>query len=273
MPSWINDLILGPAYTIGNTIWQIAMTMITGVVGTTPEDFSAETWTFVVNILYPWSLGIGILLLNTFFLVGFLRSHSDLKTNYTMEILVNAMIKVVMANTLMRGGIALMRAFFTMAAELSVQVLVAQPAAFMPEDKDFGTYLFFFIFGVIYALVAIVCAILMLLSVYGRYLKLYVLIVFGPIALSTWAGGKGIENSAYAWIKTFLSNTFEIVVIALIISIGGRLIHSIDMGTMISGIGQLVDGFGAVIQSLIHILLMTGAVKGAERLLKQGFQL
>lgn len=273
MPSWINDLIMGPCYTIGWAIWEIAMGMITGVAGTTPEEFSLEAWQFVTDTLYPWSLGIGVLLLNVFFFIGFLRDNSNLKENYTIEILVNAFIKVIMANTLMRSGIALMQGFFTMAAKLAEQVLILQTPAFAPEDKDFGTYLFFFVAGVMYVLVAIVCAVLMLLTVYGRYLKLYVMVVLAPIALSTWAGGRGVENSAYAWIKAFLANTFEIVIIALVIAIGGRLINSIDMGKMVEGLGQFVDGFGAVIQSLITMVLMTAAVKSADTYLKRGFNL
>jgi len=273
MPTWIQELILGPAYTLGGVIWQSAMALITGVVSTTPEQFSQETWRFVVDTLYPWSLAIGVLLLNLFFFIGFLREHSNLRENYTMEILVQTIIKVIMANTLMQGGVALMRSFFAMSASLAGQVLTITPIAFIPEDVDFGTYLFFFIAGVLYVLVAIVCAILMLLTVYGRYLKLYVMMVLAPIALSTWAGGRGIENSAYAWIKMFLANTFEIVIIALVIAIGGKMISSIDFLALTTGIGQIFDGFGAVIQSLVSMILMTAAVKSADVYLKRGFQL
>ena len=273
MPNWINDLIMGPAYTIGWAIWDFAMAMITGIATTTPEEFSQEAWQFVTETLYPWSLGIGVLLLNVFFFIGFLRENSNLRQNYTTEIMVNGFIKVIMANTIMRGGIEFMRGFFLMAARLAGQVLIVQQPAFTPEDKDFGTYLFFFVAGVFYVLVAIVCAILMLLTVYGRYLKLYVMVVLAPIALSTWAGGRGIENSAYAWIRTFLANTMEIVIIAIIIAIGGRLINSIDFGIMIDGLGQFIDGFGAIIQSLLTMVLMTTAVKSADVYLKRGFNL
>lgn len=39
---------------------------------------------------------------------------------------------------------------------------------------------------------------------------------------------RGFENSAYAWIKSFLVNVFEIVVIALTMTIAGKMIGSID---------------------------------------------
>lgn len=273
MPDWITQLIMGPCYTIGWAIWQFAMSMITGVMTTTPESFSAEAWNFVTGTLYPWALGIGVLLLNLFFLIGFFRAASDLRQNFTMEILIMYGIKAVLANTLMHTGLTIMRDFFSMASALAGQVMSFEMPSFAPADVDFGTYLFFFIAGVLYVLVAVVCAILMFLTVYGRYLKLYVMVVFAPIALSTWAGGRGIENSAYAWIRSFLVNVFEVVVVALVLSIGGRLINSIDFGTFVDGLGQFVDGFGAVLQSMFVMIMMTAAVKGADSQLKRSFGL
>jgi len=87
------------------------------------------------------------------------------------------------------------------------------------------------------------------------------------------AGGRGLEHSASSWIRTFLSNVFEILAIAMTLSIGGMMIRSIDFGILDNAFLGIVDGFGSVLQSLITMILMTGAVKGAGSLLNRAFGL
>lgn len=273
MPDWITNLLMGPAYAIGNAIWNLIMSMVGGVLLTTPQGFSAETWNFVSNELYPWALGIGVALLNLFFLVGFFKEASNIKENFTWEILVNQGIKVIVANAFMQSGLSIIREFFQVASLLSGQVYLNNIPPFSTEDIDLGSYLFFFIFSAIYILVAIICGFMILLTVYGRYLKLYVMVVMAPIAMSTMAGGRGLEQSAYAWIKNFLVNVFEIVVIAIVMAVAGKMISSIDFMTNASGLMELVNGFPAILQSLFTMILMTAAVKGADSMLRRSFAL
>ena len=121
--------------------------------------------------------------------------------------------------------------------------------------------------------VAIVCSFIILLTVYGRYLKLYLTTVFAPIALSTWAGGRGLERTAYSWIRIFLTNVFEIVVIVFVMTLAGKMISSIDFGTFPSGILSFGDGFLSVLQSMFTMIMMTTAVKGAQSQLQKSFGL
>lgn len=112
MPDWITNLLMGPAYAIGNAIWNLIMAMVGSVLVTTPQGFSQEAWNFVTNQLYPWALGIGVALLNLFFLVGFFKEASNIKENLTWEILVNQGIKVIVANAFMQSGLSIIREFF-----------------------------------------------------------------------------------------------------------------------------------------------------------------
>ena len=51
------------------------------------------------------------------------------------------------------------------------------------------------------------------------------------------------------------------------------MIRSIDFGILDNAFLGIVDGFGSVLQSLITMILMTGAVKGAGSLLNRAFGL
>lgn len=269
MPDWLVDFLLGPCYMLGNAIWSSAFSMISGLMITTPMSFSSNTWLFVEYTLYPWGLGIGLAILNIFLLIGFIRDASDLRQNFTMEIVGMCAIRMVGANILLVNGMTIIKAMFSLAGALTSEIFEASIPTFGIDNFDAGTMLFFTISGILYVLVSIVCAFIILLSVYGRYLKLFAMPVFFPIAISTMVGGRGISQTCYAYIKGFLSTTFEIVVIAIFMTIASKMMNHIDFGTMDSGIGAIADGFGSVLQSMFTMILMAGSVKGAEGFMRK----
>jgi len=148
-----------------------------------------------------------------------------------------------------------------------------EPPSFFTGDVDVGSVIFFWIFGLFYFLVAIVCAFLILITLYSRYIKLYLLVVTFPLAMPTITGGRGIEATAYAWIKSFLSNTFEIVIIALAIAIAGRITAGVSIFTSDNAILNVFDGFAQALNSLIYMILMAVSVKGAPTFLNKTFNL
>lgn len=272
MPQWVAEFLQGPTYIIGNAFWNQIMELIAGQLTMTPQHFSGAAWSYVQS-LYRWSQSIAVVLLNLFFMIGFFRQASNLRENVTWEILIEYLIKAVMANGLMMSGLEIIQEFFSVASLLCGDLTVGDLPPFSTENLDFGSALFFSIFGAIYALVAIVCGFLILATVYGRYLKLYTMTVLAPVALSALAGGRGMEQTAYAWIKSFLVDVFEIVVIAMIMGIAGKMIASIDFGRSPGGIFEAADGFWSALQSMFTMILMASSVKGADTLLKRSFAL
>lgn len=266
-----NELFYGPFFILAKAIWQWCMALCTGMLTQTPERFSASAWEFTTETLYPWALGLGITLVNIFFLIGICRAASNLKENITLEICVESFIKLVVLNVLFYMGLYLIQTIFEMSAALSGQVMSFEEMNFYTSDSDVGSHLFWWLFGFAYFIVAVVCAIMILLTLYGRYIKLYVLIILFPFAMPALVGGKGVDSAAFAWIKTFLSNVLEIVVIALVMSITSRLIGGIPEPTLPAV--EWFDGASQALHSIASMVLMTGAVKGAGSLLNRAFNL
>ena len=113
---------------------------------------------------------------------------------------------------------------------------------------------------------------MLVLTLYGRYIKLYLSIIFFPLAMPTVLLGRGADAAAYAWVKSFLSNVFEIVVIALVMSIAGMLIEGLSLfaSTTVTG---FFDGGLQAVNALISIILMTASVKGASSYINKSFAL
>lgn len=274
MPDWVTSFFGGFSIGLANTIWKAAMALIGGLLGTVPQDFSPDAWNFVERTLYPWSLSIGVSLLNLFFLIAICRAVSDLHHNITLEMMIEAFIKIVAANVIFLNLFLLMRLVLSIAAAMVGEVFVVQSADLIVDEMDIGSTLFYLLFGIFFVLAAIVCSFLLLLTVYSRYIKIYLLIVLAPFALPALIGGREAERTFYAWLKTFLLNTFEIVAIALTMAISFKIIHagiSVFEGSGL--IGEAVDGFWDALNALFTMIFMTASVKGVNNLLAKALAL
>lgn len=274
MPEWVTNFFGGFSIGLANTIWKAAMALIGRLLGTTPQDFSPDAWNFVERTLYPWSLSIGVSLLNLFFLIAICRAVSDLHHNITLEMMIEAFIKIVAANVIFLNLFLLMRLVLSIAAAMVGEVYTIQSADLIVDEMDLGSTLFYLLFGIFFVLASIVCSFLLLLTVYSRYIKIYLLIVLAPFALPALIGGRETERTFYAWLKTFLLNTFEIVAIALTMAISFKIIHagiSVFEGSGL--IGEAVDGFWDALNALFTMIFMTASVKGVNNLLAKALAL
>ena len=275
MADLISDFLQGPFYYVGNLIWNMMMTLISGTMSTTPMDFSENVWGYIATQLYPLTLSIGTMLLNLFFFVGFFRQASNLKQNFTLEVFVECGIRVVFGNALMVSGMTLMQLFFRMASALCNSLLVEQPVTFAQEDVDVSSSIFYWtVFGILYLCVCLTCSFMVFLSVYGRYLQLYLLVVTAPLALGALPGGPGVSQTSAAWVRTFLLKTFEIVLIALALVIGSRMCQALSFLSMEGeGAWALFDGQLQAIQNMATMILLTASVKGADSFMRRTFAL
>lgn len=264
---------LQPFYFFGVAVWNCMLGLI-GITATTPPDtFSAGTWQYIADNLYPWAFSIGTMLLNISFYIGFIRQASDLKQNFTLEIFVDCCIKVIFGNALMVSGLELMKLFFAMASGICGDLMLETPIIFAQEDVDVGSVLFYMIFGFIFLMVCMVCSVLIFLSVYGRYLQLYLLVVSGPIAWGTLPGGPEMARTASAWLRTFLSKVFEVVMIVIAIILAAKMCNGIDFFGGMSGVTGVFDGAIQALQNICTMVLLTVTVKGMDAFMRRTFAL
>lgn len=268
---FLSDLLYGPFYALASAVWQWCMGVCTGIMGTTPEKYSPEAWNYVQNTLYPWATAMGVSLMNLFFIIGFCRAASNFKENITLELCVESMIRLVVLNVLLQKGFDLIRTFFSMTSALSVDVMRMEHLSFYTADADIGAHLFWWMFGLLYFLIVVVCGVMIVLTLYGRYIKLYVLIVFFPLAMPSLAAGRGVDATSIAWTKSFISNAFEIVVIAIIMSITSMLIAGSPSGDF--SFEGMFDGGAQAFRSMLHVILMASSVKGASAFFNRSFAL
>ncbi len=193
----------GIFFGLGNAVWSWLTGMTFDVLVETPDTFSSGAWGYIVHNIYPLTLSVGTILLNLAFMVGIFRQASDLKQNLTLEIFLGLAFKLLFANVLMQGGISIMRGLFQSAAAFTAEINASATITALPDGLDAGMTLFGCLFGIFYFLVCVVCGGLIFISVYGRFLHLYVMVACAPLALPFLAGGPGAERTGSAFIRTF----------------------------------------------------------------------
>ena len=255
MPGWLQEFLTGTDMALATGIWNAAMKAVGGLLTMKPQTFSSGTWAFVNNTLYPFALSIGLSLLNLFFIIGWLQALTRLHENITLERTVDAMIKIVLANVLFLNIKTMIRELFTVASLMAGSVFTLKAPTLTTNDIDVGSFL-------------------ILLTVYGRYIRLYLLVVSAPFALATIVGGEEARRTFISWIKTFLLNTFEIVMIALVMVICFKLtekgVNIFEKGNVAA---EAVNGFWDALNGLFTMVVMTASVKGVNSFMAKTFGL
>ena len=149
-----------------------------------------------------------------------------------------------------------------------------QSPTLISKDLDMGAVLFYNLFGILYILAAIVCSLMIFLTVYGRYIRLYLLVIAAPFALPTLIGGEEAKRTFYSWLRTFILNTFEIVMIAIVMVICFKLISGgVTLYETTNAFAEAGDGMFDALNSLFTMVLMTASVKGVNSFMAKTFGL
>ena len=186
----------------------------------------------------------------------------------------NALIKVVAANVLFLNIKTIMTSLFSTATLMTGTVFTLQAPTLITEDLDLGAALFYNLFGILYILAAIVCSFMILITVYSRYIRLYLLVVSAPFALPTIVGGEEARRTFISWLKTFLLNTFEIVMIAMVMVICFKLISGgVSLFEQGNVAVEAANGMLDALNGLFTMVLMTASVKGVNSFMAKTFGL
>lgn len=136
------DFTITPFYYLGMCIWKVMLALIGVTAGETPQTFSAGTWNYITQSIYPLFLAIGSSLLNVFFCVGYLRSVSNLRDGMTLEMFIELFIKVALGNLVIQSIIPIMEQIFNLAGGISQMLVVGVDNPFTQNDLDGGAIFF-----------------------------------------------------------------------------------------------------------------------------------
>ena len=271
--NWIIDNIANALET-----WNAKLAEIWQLITQSPEAFKGGgVWDVVVSVNGALK-AIGYALLVLFFLVGVVKTCGSFTEIKRPEQAFKLFIRFVLAKAVVSYGLDLMMALFRIvqgiiSTTINTAGLGAQAAITMPAEMETAIRELTFLQSIpawavslLGSLFIIVLSFMMIMSVYGRFFKLYIYTAIAPIPLSSFAGEPS-SNIGKSFLKSYAAVCLEgavIVIACVVFSVFAASPPAVPADA--SPVTMVWSYMGELI---FNLLVLTGAVKMADRVVRE----
>ena len=258
--------------------WNSKLSEIWQLLTTSPQEFKGGSiWSVMVNINGAVQ-AIGLALLVLFFVVGVVRTCGSFTDVKKQEHALKLFIRFAIAKGVITYGLELMLALFNIVQGTISTIMTSAgfgtpnqttlPAEMVTTIESCGFFESIPLWAVtlIGGLFITVLSFIMIMTVYGRFFKLYMYTALAPIPLSTFAGEPS-QNVGKSFIKSYCAVLLEGAVIVL-----ACIIFSLFASTppVVNPDAAAVTQVWAYIGELVfNMLVLVGAVKMSDRIIRE----
>lgn len=258
--------------------WNEKLAEIWQLITTSPQNFKGGgIWSVIVNINGALQ-AIGLALLVLFFVIGVVRTCGSFTEVKKPEHALKLFIRFAIAKGVITYGLELMLALFDIVQGTISTIMTSAgfgtpnqttlPAEMVTTIESCGFFESIPLWAVtlIGGLFITVLSFIMIMTVYGRFFKLYMYTALAPIPLSTFAGEPS-QNVGKSFIKSYCAVLLEGAVIVL-----ACIIFSLFASTppVVNPDAAAVTQVWAYIGELVfNMLVLVGAVKMSDRIIRE----
>lgn len=258
--------------------WNEKLAEIWQILTQSPEEFKdGGIWDVIVQI-HGALMAIGLALLVLFFVVGVMKTCGSFAEVKRPEHAFKIFIRFVLAKAVVTYGLELMMAFFdivqgVVSTIMDTAGMSGASETVIPEEmvKTIESVGFFdsiplWAVTLIGSLFITVLSFVMIMSVYGRFFRLYLYTAIAPLPLATFAG-EPTQNVGKSFLRSYAGVCLEgaIVVLACIIF------------SLFAGSPPVVDTNAAAVtqvwsyvgELIFNMLVLVGLVKMSDRVVKE----
>ena len=258
-------------------VWNEKMAEIWALITQSPESFKGGDIWDVMTSIHGGLQAVAYALLVLFFVIGVMKTCGSFAELKRPEVALRLFVRFAIAKGVIAYGLDLMLAFLNIVQGIIVKIMTSagyngatntvlpQEMIDAIEDCGFFESIPLWAITLIGGLLVWVLSFVMILSVYGRFFKLYMYTAIAPVPLSTFAG-EPTQSIGKSFLKSYAAVCMEgaiIVLACIIFSVFASSPPQVDTtaaaATMVwSYIGELV----------FNMLILVGAVKLSERVVK-----
>ena len=258
--------------------WNSKLSEIWQLLTTSPQEFKGGTiWNVMVNINGAVQ-AIGFALLVLFFVVGVVRTCGSFTEVKKPEHALKLFIRFAIAKGVIAHGLELMLALFnivqgTISAIMNSAGFGKPNQTTLPsemittiEECGFWESIPLWAVTLIGGLFITVPSFIMIITVYGRFFKLYMYTALAPIPLSTFAGEPS-QNVGKSFIKSYCAVLLEGAVIVLACIIFSLFASS---PPVVDANAAAVTQVWSYVEELVfNMLVLVGAIKMSDRIIRE----
>ena len=258
--------------------WNDKLSEIWLLITQSPEEFKDGTiWNVITNI-HGALQAIGYSLLVLFFVVGVMKTCGNFAEMKRPEIALKMFIRFILAKASIDYGLELMMALFDIVQGIVAKIMATSGLAridemVLPEsiitaieESGFWESVPLWAVTLIGSLFITVLSFIMIMTVYGRFFKIYLYTAIAPVPLSSFAGEPS-SNVGKSFIKSYTAVCLEGAIIVL-----GCIIFSLFASSppVVDETAEAVNQVWTYVGELIfNMLVLVGTVKMSDRVVKE----
>lgn len=258
--------------------WNSKLADIWNLVTQTPETFKGGAIWNVIKNIYEGMQAIGLALLVLFFVVGVMKTCGSLTEVKKPEHALKLFIRFAIAKIVVTYGMDLMMAIFKISQGIVSKVMTISkitsstnstlPTEMIKAIEDCGFFESIPLWAVtlIGGLVVTVLSFIMIMTVYGRFFKLYLYTALAPVPLSTFAG-EPTQSVGKSFLKSYAAVCLEGVIIVLSCIIFSLFASSPPVvDTSAAAVTQVWKYIGELV---FNMLVLVGTIKMSDRVVRE----
>jgi len=258
--------------------WNQKLSEIWQLITQSPDQFKGGAiWNVIVDI-HGAVQAVGLALLVLFFVVGVMKTCGSFAEVKKPEHALKLFIRFALAKGVVTYGLNLMIALFQIVQGLVSTIMVAagfgsaqktvlpQEIVKAIESCGFLDSIPLWAVTLIGGLFITVLSFIMIMSVYGRFFRLYLYTAIAPVPLSTFAG-EPTQNVGKSFLKSYAAVCLEgaiIVLACIIFSLFASSPPAVDPNA--AAVTQVWSYVGELI---FNMLILVGSVKMADRIIRE----
>ena len=258
--------------------WNEKLSEVWQLLTESPEDFKGGTiWQIILNI-HGALMAIGLALLVLFFVVGVVKTCGSFTEVKKPEHAMKIFIRFVIAKAVVTYGLELMMALFEIVHGMiatimrsaglakSDELLLPDELVTAIEECGFFESIPLWAVTLIGSLFIMVLSFIIIMSVYGRFFKIYMYTAIAPIPLATFAG-EPTQQIGVSFMKSYAAVCLEgaiILLACIIFSVFAASPPVVDVDAAPTAMVWKYIG-----ELIFNMLVLVGAVKMSDRIVRE----
>jgi hypothetical protein len=259
-------------------IWNGKLAEIWSIITQSPEEFRGGSIWNIITSIYGALQAIGYALLVLFFVIGLMKTCGSFAEIKKPEHVLRLFIRFILAKAVISYGMDLMLAFLSIVQGIISTIMsssgfggnamtaLPQEVITAIEGCSFLESIPLWAVTLIGDLIIWVLSFIMILSVYGRFFKMYLFTAIAPIPLSTFAG-EPTQNVGKSFLKGYAAVCLEGAVIVLACVIFSAFASSPPMVDSSAAPATMVWSYMG--ELIFNMLILVGAVKMADKVVHE----
>ena len=259
-------------------MWNERLAEIWQLISISPEEFKGGgVWNVIININGALK-AIGYALLVLFFVMGVVKTCGSFAEIKKPEVAFKCLIRFILAQAAVTWGMEIMTMLFRVAQGIVSTImdssgLSALSATELPskmvsiiEDVGFLESIPLWAVTLLGSLFIWVLSLVMILTVYSRFFKLYMATAIAPIPLASFAGQPS-SSIGMAFIKSYAAICLEGCVILLACIIFSQFASSPPVVT--EGLAPATVVWNYIGELVFNMLVLVGSIKMSDRIIRE----